>query len=326
MNKLPLTLHNILENGDISSAHRAGEKLFWSHRFKKPPVQSIGARFNGLNLGPMSLAYLSFSEKVSIEPELNDSDLLLQVTLDGSSTSVNGNQKIITQHNDIAMIDPSLSTTITFTPECSHFALRLDRKSLEKTLEETIRTTLKDPIKFDFLFEGNQQNRQACIETMRYLCRFYGTPNPLFDNNSQLHATQAEMVALTLINSLNHNYSAHVHDEKYLASPRHIRQACELIESKIHESISITDLCNETDVSARTLQNGFKKHFGLSPSEYIRERRLEHIHNTLQNADKNTNVSRIMWQYGISNPGLWANFYYKKYGCYPSDTFKTTIL
>ena len=326
MNSLPLTLHNILENGDTSSAISAGEKLFWSHRFKRPPAQPIGAHFNGLNIGPMSLAYLSFSETVSIEPEPNDRDFLLQVTINGNSTSINGNKKIITQHNDIAMIDPSLTTVITFSPGCSHFALRLDRETLEKTLENTIRTTLKEPVKFDFLFEGNQQNRQACIETMRYLCRFYGTPNPLFENNNQLHTAQAEMIALTLINSLNHNYSEHVHNEKYLASPRHVRQACELIESKIHESISITHLCNETDVSARTLQNGFKKYLGLSPSEYIRERRLEHIHKTLQNADKNTNVSRIMWEYGISNPGLWANFYYKKYGCYPSETFKKTIL
>ena len=132
--------------------------------------------------------------------------------------------------------------------------------------------------------------------------------------------SHVDMVASTLLNMQKHNYYDKLYVEDSISTPRHVRRACEYIEQHIREKITLNILCDKVGVSQRTLQTGFKKYLGQSPVEFIRNRRLHYIHAALNESKGKTNVSRIMWEFGVNNPGLWANIYKERYGCYPSDT------
>ena len=320
----PLTQYNLLENGDIARIIDVGGQIFWENRCRSlSDDHKVGAEFNGLNLGPMSLAYLSFSKEVTIEPEFNDSFILVQTTLDGCSATWNGNSCVETGTNDTLVVDPLLPTTVSLRPGCAHFVLKLERRLVEEKLRTVSGCDPGGRLRFEFAL-SDESARRSWIETMRFLCRFYGMPNPLFDRDAVIHRGHAEMVAYTLLRCQRHNYSDILDaGAGRVATPRCVRIATEYIEENIKTNISLSEISQQAGVTERTLQNGFKRHLGMSPSEFIRSRRLHHIHRELADAGKRSNVSQIMWRYGISNPGLWAKYYQQKYGCYPAQTLKS---
>lgn len=58
-------------------------------------------------------------------------------------------------------------------------------------------------------------------------------------------------------------------------SRRQIARACELIEARLSERLSLVDLATEIGMSTRQLCRAFKSMTGLAPHEYIVRRRIE---------------------------------------------------
>ncbi|MCB1695057.1 MAG: AraC family transcriptional regulator [Pseudomonadales bacterium] len=324
--EIPLSKHRLLRDGDLRETVDIGSTLFWRNDCQTEEVdKSLGAQFNGINLGDMTIAYLTFDSRVSIAPAEESQHLLVQSTLKGNGNTRNGRQSFNTMPNDIAVIDPSLPTRITFEPGCAHLVLKVTRRLIEGKLSELLRRQINDDLVFDVISPRGNTSHHAWFETMKYLCTFYDMPDQLLQSNRHVLQSQLDLTSCTLLTALKHNFSDRLADSRLVASPRHVRRACEYIESNIKFPISMGELCQVTDVTERTLQHGFKKHLGQTPSAFIRSRRLHHIHQALLSAEAHTNVSRVMWEYGVSNPGLWAKLYFRQYGCHPSATLNSRI-
>lgn len=322
----PLATHNLLKNGDIHDAVKIGNQLFWQNSCRpEKDGELINAQFNGVNLGPISIVYLSFGAEVSIEPLRNEQHFIVQTTLRGHSRTQNGSRQVATRASDIAIIDASLPTKITFNQNCAHLVLKIDRGVVNRTLQELLQQDIRHPVAFDLLGKPNDASRRAWLETMNFLCTFYNKPTQQILQSEHVLKSHINMASCTLINSQQHNYSERLLDDWRNVAPVHVRRACEYIDANITEVIAMADLCAISHVTERTLQNGFKRYLGESPSAFIQSRRLYHLHQALQNADGHTNVSQIMWEIGINNPGRWAKLYFNRYGCYPSDTLRKNV-
>lgn len=313
----------MLQHGNIRETVNIGKELLWSNRVQMTgDATSLDAQFNGIDLGTVTIIYLSFGSDVSIEPLRTDRYFIIQTTLEGTSTTKNGTDTVTTQSNDIVIIDPTLATKISFTPGCAHLVLKIERQFLESTLQSLLNCSLNETIKFDSPLIDNHVGKKSWIDTMNFLCEFYEKPYSAGLTAKTIVNSHCNMIASTILSMQNHNYSEQLHREKSQATPRHVRRACEFIDKHIKEKINLDMLSRQVGVTQRTLQTGFKKYLGQSPSEFIRDRRLHYIHTALIENDGKTNVSRIMWEFGINNPGLWANIYKKRYGCYPSESIK----
>jgi AraC-like DNA-binding protein len=318
-----LAEHKRLRDGDIVDTVNIGKELFWSNRCQSgEDGPSLDAQFNGIDLGSITIVFLTFGSDINIEPSETDEFFIVQTTLDGTSTTQNGDHSVQTSRNDILIIDPSLPTKISFTPGCTHLVLKIERKLLESKLQTLLNRRLNESIKFDCLLVDNDVAKKSWIDTMNFLCEFYEKPYSAKLTARNIVESHTDLVVNTLLNLQRHNYYEHLIDEKSVITPRHVRRACEFIEKNIKDKISMDALCKEASVTQRTLQAGFKKYLGQSPTEFIRDRRLHYIHAALKENDGKTNVSRIMWEFGVNNPGLWAKMYHKRYGCYPSESLK----
>jgi AraC-like DNA-binding protein len=316
-----LAEHKMLQDGNVTDTVNIGKELFWSNRCQTSEDHlSLDAQFNGIDLGAISIIYLTFGSNITIEPSETDQFFIVQTTLEGSSTTTNGDFSVQTTRNDIAIIDPLLPTKISFTPGCAHLVLKVERKLLESKLQSLLNQQLGEPIKFEQLSVENDVSKKSWINTMNFLCEFYEKPYSAGLTAKNIVNSHVDMVANTILNMQKHNYFDKLNDEKSVETPRHVRRACEYIEQHIREKITLNILCDKVGVSQRTLQTGFKKYLGQSPVEFIRNRRLHYIHAALNESKGKTNVSRIMWEFGVNNPGLWANIYKERYGCYPSET------
>ncbi|KKB62707.1 hypothetical protein WM40_15470 [Robbsia andropogonis] len=85
--------------------------------------------------------------------------------------------------------------------------------------------------------------------------------------------------------------------------------------------LSVREVANHIGVSERALQAAFKTHLGLSPSELIRGKRMEHIRGELMaNDDQAASVLQIASRWGVQHRSTLLNGYRKMYREAPSET------
>jgi AraC-like DNA-binding protein len=77
-------------------------------------------------------------------------------------------------------------------------------------------------------------------------------------------------------------------------------------------------------VSIRSLQEGFRRHLDMTPTQYLREVRLARAHEDLRLADPSqATVTRIARDSGFTSVGRFAQMYAKRYGNHPSETLRS---
>ena len=98
-------------------------------------------------------------------------------------------------------------------------------------------------------------------------------------------------------------------------------RAQEYIEEHYPDVIRMEDLCRCAGVSLRTLQRAFSKYFQMSPSDYIKARRLNAARQALVAADSPSHtVTQIALDSGITHLGRFSVDYREHFGESPSET------
>ncbi len=102
------------------------------------------------------------------------------------------------------------------------------------------------------------------------------------------------------------------------------RRAQTYIEEHFHDAIRLEELCAGVGVSLRTLQRCFAAHFQLSPTAYIKARRLNAARRALVAADPQTHsVTQIALASGFSHLGRFSVAYRVYFGESPRQTLVT---
>ncbi|MCT2279571.1 helix-turn-helix transcriptional regulator [Micromonospora chalcea] len=89
------------------------------------------------------------------------------------------------------------------------------------------------------------------------------------------------------------------------------------------QPITIGKLADLTGVSERSLQAGFQRYVGISPTAYLRQLRLDRAHEELRQADPDqTTVAAVAHRWGFAHLGRFASSYRVRHGESPSETLK----
>lgn len=85
----------------------------------------------------------------------------------------------------------------------------------------------------------------------------------------------------------------------------------------------IDHLANEHKISKKTLHNGFKSLFGFSPGHFLRQMKLNLVHNELKKSNPDqTTVSRVAQKWGFTHMGHFSDYYAELFGEVPSLTLR----
>jgi transcriptional regulator GlxA family with amidase domain len=88
----------------------------------------------------------------------------------------------------------------------------------------------------------------------------------------------------------------------------------------VAESVSMGKLARFTGVSQRTLHEGFRKHRGYSPMQFLREQRMQRVRQELSEAAGETSVTEVALNWGFSHLGRFSLYYAERFGEKPSVT------
>ncbi|PKM04998.1 MAG: AraC family transcriptional regulator [Gammaproteobacteria bacterium HGW-Gammaproteobacteria-6] len=88
--------------------------------------------------------------------------------------------------------------------------------------------------------------------------------------------------------------------------------------------VSMTELCELTHVSRRTLQYSFESILGISPLKFLRTARLNQVRRALSAPQQDASIAIIAANWGFWHPGQFARDYKALFGENPSETVKRT--
>ena len=110
-----------------------------------------------------------------------------------------------------------------------------------------------------------------------------------------------------------------------LAEPRNarLRAAVEYIHAHAAEEVSITDLSAVAGLSVRSVQESFRRVFDVSPLTYLRQVRLDRVHEELLEAGPQTGaVGDVARRWGFAHLGRFSASYAERFGEYPKQTLR----
>ena len=103
---------------------------------------------------------------------------------------------------------------------------------------------------------------------------------------------------------------------------RAAEEAAKHIRRSPAEPVDFAELAQGLGVSLRTLQAGFRHRFGCSPSQFVRDLRLDQAHDMLRGGSGQT-VTDVALACGFTHLGRFARSYRSRYGTSPSHTRTT---
>ena len=138
---------------------------------------------------------------------------------------------------------------------------------------------------------------------------------------NSLFLPQLEQTLLTgLLQYHYHNYSAALQKKEGMVSDRQVYLAKEFMRANLQKPISLGDIASAIGVSGRSLQRSFAKYCGCSPIEFLRQARLDSLHQELSQGIPLLGISDLMLKYQFSHLGRCSQSYHQRFGELPSET------
>ena len=106
-----------------------------------------------------------------------------------------------------------------------------------------------------------------------------------------------------------------------ILSPRIFNAVREFVDDRSGDPLSVGDICAELDLSRDALHRTFIDVLGVSPSAWLRLRRLNGAHRDLRvMVETGESVSAIAMKWGFWHLGRFSAYYHSHFGRYPSAT------
>ncbi len=126
-----------------------------------------------------------------------------------------------------------------------------------------------------------------------------------------------------LLTGVPHNYTERWRGQRQpLPAPRHVLRAMEYMQHNAGRPITMTEVAAAAAVSVRALQQGFQHFRATTPTDYLRDLRLQQVRRELLDPQAPSSVSGIALRWGFAHMGLFAARYKARYGEAPSTTLR----
>jgi AraC-like DNA-binding protein len=126
-----------------------------------------------------------------------------------------------------------------------------------------------------------------------------------------------------LLLSVPHRYHDELTTPATARPPRAIRRVVEAINDEPERAVTVVDLARAAGMSVRSLQEGFRRHVGVTPMAYLQQVRLSRANAALREADPvRVTVAAVAHRWGFAHLGRFASAYRARFGESPSETLR----
>lgn len=314
---------NTLFLSDDTQLVREGvSRVFKPHELKAARAgERVGACMHQVRQGRLAINRLEYSTEVDIDPGRLDDFYLIQIPIQGRAEIRCGNQRFDSTPEVASLISPDQPLRMRWAGGAPQLTLRIDKADMRYHCQQHMPQAADRLPSFHPQLQLSAPGGGYFLQLLGLMVQAMGDPqHPI---HQPLVLRQLES---TLLNALL--YGQPLADGARLESvaqtclrPYFVKRAEAYIEAHLHEPLSIETLAEQAGVSVRTLFAGFRNFRGTSPMAYLREQRLERVHQELAQGAQGS-VTDIAFKWGFAHLGRFAQEYKRRYGQSPSATLR----
>lgn len=319
----PLSSFELAYADDVDAARASVGDAFCRHGLA--PMEHTDrflARFHGVQLGGVGLYYLDYGAAVRIDPTALDDFYLVQIPLSGSAVISGEDWDLVSTRQTASVLQPDQKISMRWEAGNRQLLVRIDSTVLHDQLRKRLGRIPRETLRFTPALSTTSHAELPWLALVRALVNSVDALGP---DLNQLAVGELRTAAINqLLLSQPHNYSEELLGLRTSTPlPRTIRRAAQLLTERAHQQINIADIADEVGMSVRSMQVGFRTHLEASPTEYLRNVRLERVRAELIDADGNSDtVADIALRWGFTHLSRFAATYRATYGESPAITLR----
>lgn len=319
---LPLSSYDTFHSTDLDAVRRYLGGIFCPHSLDLlQKCTLVDTHLHHARVAEMSVVYLDYGAPVDIYPGTLDNFYLIQIVLSGKAEVSLDNTDYTAQPGQATIINPTSFTRIRATEDCSFLSIKLDCKRVATRLEEHLRMHLDAPLIFQSKLDLRAPKSAAIYRYINYMVTELEM-GILEDLQPSTHDHFETMLTSMLLDLQPHNYCGALSEHKSIPAQHYVRKAEAYMRENLGSVISPDELAAVTEVTPRTLCNGFHRYHQTTPMGYLKSLRLERVHHDLRSAGHGDTITRIAMNCGITHLGRFSSEYRKRFGEAPSQTLK----
>ena len=138
MKGTPLGRHLYFRSRDLEETREMVARVYCDHRLSILQGRSLNAFQYEARLGSLSMSYMQYGERVSIDPGELNSFYLIQMPLRGYAEINTGGTLVRSTPQMASIADPTRGLLMEWSPDCSKLMLKIDRATVTRFLEATL--------------------------------------------------------------------------------------------------------------------------------------------------------------------------------------------
>jgi AraC-like DNA-binding protein len=275
------------------------------------------------HIGPITVGDTVYETDVAVEFDDNRANYHVLIPLSGWLESRYRGQSLTSTPALASIYRPDAQMAATWWPGGSrHLAVKIDQTAVDRALEALIQGSLGSPVEFDPSLPLNAGAAQEWVRLLLLVHRQLENPDSMVGNSLVL-APLVESLIHGFLLVANHPYRESLAAPAEPGRPAAVGDAMALIEAGPHLPLTTSQLAMQCHVSVRSLQEGFRRHLGMSPMAYLREVRLRRAHSELRAADpSHTTVAAVAHRWGFTHLGRFATAHKLTYGETPHQALR----
>jgi AraC-like DNA-binding protein len=276
------------------------------------------------HMGPLAIAELNVGSEMSLDCGEFCSAYRLNVLRSGRLESMHRRTPITAGPGSITVYQPRGHASARWAAGSRMIAVKIDHGAVDAALSDVLGRQVTAQIDFQPTVSTASSAVRSWLDMLLMLAEQLFRPDSVLTH---------PMVGLPLVDSLVRGLllvADHPHRDDVAAAPRMVgsrtvRAALHIIEEEAHLPLTVSTLAARCHVSVRGLQEGFRRHLGISPMAYVRDVRLGRAHLMLQQSDPSiATVASIAYQWGFSNLGRFSAAHAARWGETPAVTLRRT--
>ncbi|MER5627468.1 AraC family transcriptional regulator [Streptosporangium sp. NPDC002544] len=321
--RVPLGNRPVFDTADLDEARERVAGVFCPHRLELAgDLSRLAARLNSAQLGAVRVNYLDYGADVRIEPGELGSFFLVQIPLAGSSLIRCGGQEIVSTPRLASLPSPSEHLDMRWAAGCPQLIVKFDRSAVEGALERMLGERLDRPLVFGLGMDMTTGWARAWRAMADLIVNEAERGDGLAAQPLAVAHLENAMLS-SLLTGQPSNYLARLNAPRPPALPKVVRRAMEYVDDHAHLPLTTDEIAGAVAVSGRSLQEGFRRHLGLTPMTYLRDVRLGRVHDDLMAGDPaRCTVTGVAARWGFPHQGRFAALYRARYGQAPSRTLR----
>jgi AraC-like DNA-binding protein len=240
----------------------------------------------------------------------------------GHMDSMHRGQVVSAEPGTAAVCPPGGAGSALWAAGSKIISFKIDCAAVEDALSDTLGRQVMSHVAFTPVMPITAAATRYWINMLSCFKEQLFQPNSLV-NQPLVGLPFADSLIRGLLLAADNPYRSAIAGETHSASPPAIRAAVQIIEEEAHLPLTVSSIAKRCHVSVRGLQQGFRRHMGVSPMAYLREVRLRRAHHCLLESDPSvTSVASVAHRWGFTNVGRFAAAHTARYDEPPAASLR----